>query len=134
MERAKQRGIIWNWSELKDTTMHGGKVYVYYLDLVYDHTPAFRVEKLNEAVNEASNSRGWNFYFEPDRTDLEGKVEGTNFKYLCKVYRSNCPPRFVEAALNKKFHRVSRDFHLYERPKKNKKLNLEIYLGNLHSR
>lgn len=136
MDKGKldKRGIRWNWNETRDLNLHNNKIYSFYLNLTYDHTPEFRAEKLNEALKEASTIGEWNFYFEPSRPDLSGNVEGTKLKYLCKVYESNCPPKYLEKILKKKFHRVHRDPYLYERSGKNTKINLEEYLRRVHSK
>ena len=72
-----------------------------------------------------------NFTFERIQI-LEGKVSGTDFRYLCEVYDSVCSPKLVEQSIKEVFGKnCVKDPELYDRVKKG--TSLEAYLEQLHS-
>lgn len=124
----KSRHIRWNWRESPESSEDKRKTR-YFFDNVDDK---FREEKIKRVLGYVNSLTTINFSFEQIGVDLEGKVENTKFRYLCKVYDSDCAPNLIQKALTKVFgNSVVNDPNLYERIK-GKNL-LEKYLESIHS-
>lgn len=99
----------------------------YYFNIVDDK---FREEKIKRILDEIQNQTIINFSFEEIQT-LEGRVAGSDLRYLCKVYDANCSPKLVSVAIQKIFKSsVIKDSNLYDRVKPG--TSLEQYLTKIY--
>ena len=119
--------IRWNWRESPES-IEGFRKSRYYF-CVADNK--FREEKIKRILDTILSLTIINFHFQ-EFPSLEGKVEGTPNRYLCKIYDSSCHPDLVQTAVHKVFKNVVKDSNLYERSKKN--TSLEKYLENFYSK
>lgn len=123
----KSRHLRYNWRISPDSSEDFPKVR-YWFDIIDDK---FREEKIKRVLDRVQEKTIINFNFE-NIQHLEGKVIGTDFRYLCEIYDSNCSPKLVLFAIKDVFGKnYVRDTNLYDRIKKGE--SLEAYLEKLHS-
>ncbi|OYT36451.1 hypothetical protein B6U91_01230 [Candidatus Pacearchaeota archaeon ex4484_71] len=123
----KSRHLRWNWIRPPES-LPGEDKYLYFLSLVDDK---FRRKKLDDLLEGANSISIIDFYFQ-QLDEFEGKVKGTNLRYLAKVYESNCSPTLFKQAVNRSFGpNAVQDRDLYYRIKPG--TSLEFYLEKLYS-
>ena len=119
--------LRWNYVDAPDNC-EGKKRIRCFFDIVDNK---FRQEKIKDILHTANSRSIINFNFEEAMMPLEGKIVGTEFRYLCKIYDINCTPKYIEEAISKLFGDASiRDKNLYERTKEG--TSLEKYLWSIH--
>ncbi len=120
------RHIRWNWEQSPENLEMIRCHYV----IVDDKNRKGSIEKILDYARKRSII---NLTFEAVRPMIEGKVEGTKFRYLFVSYDTQYNPQFVDP--KKIFKEVVKDSDLYERNKSKKnKLNLGIeeYVANFY--
>ena len=119
----KSRHLRWNWI----ISPEDSEKIRYYFNVVDDK---FREEKIKQILDKIQGGTIINFNFEGIQT-LEGKVKGTNFRYLCRIYDSICSSSLASSAVQKVFGKsVVKDPNLYDRTKSG--TSLEDYLVKLY--
>ena len=126
--KKNSRSLRYNWRISPESSEDFKKIR-YYLDVVDDK---FREEKIKRIFDKVQKKSIINFNFEIINS-LEGKVEGTDFRYLCEIYDSACSPKLVEKSIKEVFGKnCVKDPELYDRIKEG--TSLEAYLMKLHSK
>jgi hypothetical protein len=124
----KSRHLRYHWVNSPESSEDLQKVR-YFFDIVDDK---FREEKIKRILDKVQKKSIINFTFERIQL-LEGKVNETDFRYLCEVYDSVCSPKLVEQSIKEIFGKnCVKDSQLYDRTKKG--TSLEAYLEELHSK
>lgn len=122
----KSRHLRYNWKASPESSEDFQKVR-YYFDIIDDK---FREEKIKRIIDKVQGKSIIHFNFEKIQS-FEGKVSGTDFRYLCEVYDSTCSPKIVLSAIKDVFGgNYVRDADLYDRSKKG--LSLETHLEGFH--
>jgi hypothetical protein len=120
-----------NWEICPDSSED--KALIRYYIVVVDNK--YREDKIKKVLNFIQEKSIINFSFEEDygNLGLEGKVEGTDFRYLCKIYNSKCTSKYFIDAVRKVFgERWVRDRDLYIRVKPG--TSLENYLADFFAK
>jgi len=121
------RHLRYNWKVSPESSEDFQKVR-YYFDIIDDK---FREEKIKRIIDKVQGKSIINFNFEKIQS-FEGKVSGTDFRYLCEIYDSKCSPKIVLSAIKDVFgNNYVKDADLYDRSKKG--VSLEAYLERFHS-
>jgi muramoyltetrapeptide carboxypeptidase LdcA involved in peptidoglycan recycling len=125
---SKSKHLRFNWRESPESS-EDLPLTRYYFDVVDNK---FREQKIEQILGGVQNQTIINFKFNEITPSYEGKVEGTNLRYLCRVYDSNCSPELVKKSILEVFgNSYVVDKNLYDRSKKG--TSLELYLSKLHS-
>jgi hypothetical protein len=126
--RKDSRHIRYNWRISPESSEDLQKVR-HYLDVIDDK---FREEKIKRVLDRVQEKTIINFNFEKIQS-LQGKVSGTDLRYLCEVYDSTCSPKIVLSVIKDVFgDNYVKDADLYDRVKKGD--SLEAYLERFHSK
>ena len=123
----KSRHARVNW-EVSPDSSEGNDLIRYYIVVVDDKYREDKIEKVLHFIQEKSII---NFSFEEAYNSpyLKGKVEGTDYRYLCKVYNSKCTPNYFMNAVRMVFGKNwVKDRDLYIRTKPG--TSLENYLAD----
>ena len=118
----KDRYIKYNW-EKSPESIEGAEKVRYHFIIVNDR---FRESKLDKLISNFHEKSIMNYVFEEVRR-IEGKVFGTDYRYLFVSYDTIYTPQFLNfSGISKN---VKRDFDLRER----KKGTSEDYVSSLYS-
>ncbi len=117
----RERHILWNWEKSQKSEME--KEFVRYHFVIVDDK--FREGKIEKIISNFHKKSIVNYSFEEIRR-IEGKFEGTGFRYLFITYDSQYTPQFL--SFEKVSKNVKRDFNLRER----KFGSLEDYVEKLY--
>jgi hypothetical protein len=113
----KDRHVRWNWEKSPDDF----DLVRYHFVIVDDKDRKGKIRKILDSIKKEVP----NYSFVPIRS-VEGKVEGTDFRYLFESYDTYYSPSLLN--MNKLFKNSIKDKDLYER----KKGNIEDYVSNLY--
>jgi hypothetical protein len=114
----KSRHVRWNWEKSPDNP----EMARYHFVIIDDKDRKGKVMKIIDTIKSRVAS---NYPFEQIRS-VEGKVKGTEFRYLFESYDSLYSPSLF--CMDCIFKKNVRDTNLYER----KKGNIEDYVSNLY--
>jgi hypothetical protein len=113
------RQVVWNWEK----SPANEEMVRYHFVVIDDKN---RKEKITRIINSMKRKISSNYVFEQIRS-VEGKVEGTDFRYLFESYDTPHSPSLLD--MNVLFKHSSQDKELYER----KKGNIEGYVSDFHA-
>ena len=114
----KSRHVRWNWEKSPDND----EMARYHFIIVDDKDRKGKMKKILDSIRARVVS---NYPFEIIRSS-EGKVVGTEFRYLFESYDALYSPSLL--SMGSLFQRQVRDVNLYER----KVGNIEDYVSNLY--
>jgi hypothetical protein len=118
--KKKERHVRWNWEKSPDNLDFAR----YHFVVVDDKDRKGKIRKIIDSISSEISS---SYSFIPIRS-VEGKVGGTEFRYLFETYDTYYSPNLLN--MNVLFKKNVRDKDLYERTKKN--TSIENYIADLY--
>ncbi|HPD81570.1 MAG TPA: hypothetical protein PK357_00540 [Candidatus Pacearchaeota archaeon] len=115
----KERHIRWNWEKSPDDF----ELVRYHFVVVDDKDRKGKIRKILDSISSEISSS----YSFVEIRSVEGKVEGTDFRYLFESYDTFYSPTLLN--MNKLFKNAFKDKDLYER----KRRNVEDYVADRYS-
>lgn len=115
----KERHVRWNWEK----SPADPDFVRYHFVIVDDKDRKGKIRKIIDSISSEISST-YSFIF---IRSVEGKVEGTDFRYLFESYDTYYSPNLLN--MNVLFKKNIRDKDLYERTKKN--TSIENYVADL---